>query len=128
MATFVNLATYKKKFLIVRITNTYKPCYSNFQIYECSRGYWALDLERAEKVDYIISVYNAEIKGVYEAAAWLPANSTFNSVLPVSPAPEGRYEFVGREAKNPIIKSLVGNIIQGCNSKGNPVTYCDRFI
>ena len=120
---FVDLSSVDKRFITVMVNKSYKPYFTPFQTYECARTAWHVDLNKAQKADYILAVYHGKIVGVYVAVGWLDGYSTENSVIKSSKNVEGRYEFVGKIVKSRFAKKLIGCEILGYKKKGYPVQY-----
>lgn len=81
-------------------------------LYEMTRKYWAVKIERASKATHVFAVVNGIVIAVYIPHEW--SNSK-------DPGHEGRCEFVGKEDKHSIyigksVKSYYGN-------STNPVRY-----
>jgi len=81
-------------------------------LYEMSRKYWKIKLERASKATHVLAVVDGVVEAVYIPQKW-----SYTRV----PEYKGRVEFVGTEAlKSPFIGKSV-KAYYGRSS--NPVTY-----
>lgn len=71
-------------------------------LYDATRGTWRLSAHQARRAKYALAVFAGVVREVYEIAEWLPAGSTAyvdpNRYVRV----EGRWEFVGRVADDPV--------------------------
>ena len=74
---------------------------SRMALYDCVRGAWAVNIDRVASRKYVLAVYSGVVREVYQAAQWLPAGSSlyFDGSKTFG---EGRYEFVGSLAPEPI--------------------------
>lgn len=88
--------------IAIKINRSYKENITKDGLYEITRGYWKIDIKKAQHVDYAFSVFNGIIIEVYRIEKWLPAGSIPRPPLPDAEVPEGRYEFVGEVAEEEI--------------------------
>lgn len=58
--------------MMIRISNTYSDALSPLELYEMTRGFWRVDVERAREVDYVLAVYQGIVREVYQVADWFP--------------------------------------------------------
>lgn len=82
--------------------------------YERARGYWRLNVNRAEKADYVLAIVHGIVKAVFKPIRWY-RSETYKGKTE-------RYEFEGIEIEgSPYIGLCVWNVI---NSKSqNPIAY-----
>ena len=96
------------KAILVTINQRYKPRMTDLELYEATRGVWVLS-QRREKADYVMAVYQGEVKEVYRVKRWLQACTleykTRTDVY--DPKYKGRWEFEG-EVANDIRHLYVG--------------------
>lgn len=92
----------KQKLIMIRINSTYSDSLSPLELYEMTRGYWRVDVERAKQADYVLAVYQGIVREVYQVADWFPGGSTFTQRKDDEDFAKNRYEFVGRIADEPI--------------------------
>ena len=85
--------------IAIKINQAYRENMTELELYEVTRGYWKVDVKRAEKADYVFSVYKGMIKEVYKVIEWLPAGTLPRPTLPDAEVPADRYEFVGEVAE-----------------------------
>lgn len=111
--------------IAIKINRSYREGMSKEALYEVTRGYWRLDVKRAEKAQYIFSVYGGVIKEVYEIMGWLPAGTVPRPTLPEAEIPVGRYEFVGEIAEDSVRNRYIERSIADLYRKGeaNPIKY-----
>lgn len=115
----------KQKLIMIRINSTYSDSLSPLELYEMTRGYWRVDVERAKQADYVLAVYQGIVREVYQVADWFPGGSTFTQRKDDEDFAKNRYEFVGRIADEPIrqkyrFKSVAHFFPKGCQT---PVRY-----
>jgi len=101
-------------------------------LYECTRGLWRLDAQRAGRARYLLAVFQGIIKEVYEIHECIPAKSEtkeywrkrlLSQGRNISPAlNHGRSEFVGQIAADDIRTKYVGRRMP-VRSTQNPVRY-----
>lgn len=97
-----------EKVLCITPKQLYRSDMSSAELYDATRGYWPVDIERASQADYVFSVYRGRVLEVYEVIEWYPAGTTFmatrenNGVVS-----DDRFEFVGQIASQAIRKKYV---------------------
>ena len=97
------------KLLCININNTYKSG-ERENIYEATRKYWKLNGERANKMDFLLSIYKGIVRAVFKPTHWYKSKEV-----------EGRWEFEGQEIKeSPYLHKDISNIIKRGQ---NPITY-----
>lgn len=111
--------------IAIKINQAYRENMTVLELYEVTRGYWKVDVKRAEKADYVFSVYKGMIKEVYKVKEWLPAGTIPRSTLPDAEVPADRFEFVGEIAEENIrdkyIEKSIANLYR--NGEANPIKY-----
>ena len=98
---------------------------TELELYEVTRGYWKVDVKRAEKADYAFCIYKGIIKEVYKIIEWLPAGTIPKPTLPDAETPADRFEFVGEIAEENIRDKYIEKPIANLYRKGeaNPIKY-----
>ena len=111
--------------IAIKISQAYRENMTELELYEATRGYWKIDVKRAERADYVFCVYKGIIKEVYKIKEWLPAGTIPRSTLPDAETPADRYEFVGEVAKEAIRSKYIEKSIANLYRKGeaNPIKY-----
>lgn len=119
----------KDNLIAIKVNCSYDENMTETALYEITRGYWKIDIKRAQQTDYAISVYKGIIIEVYKIEEWLPAGSIPRPTLPEAEVPKGRYEFVGEVAKKGIRDRYIGKSIANLYKKGeaNPIKYFFSF-
>lgn len=105
---------FDEKCLIIKVNKSLEE----YDLYDATRYAWRLDVNRAKKVDYIISVMYGVVKNVYVAEKWLKATKENFPGFPVSNFENPRYGFIGHEAPD--------NIKNKYNNKQIPKDYCKK--
>jgi hypothetical protein len=106
------LANVDESVVAINIAEQYPLVRNADELYNCTRGFWWLKKESAEKANYAFAVYKGVVKEVYEIDCWEPAKvqtgqislSKLNS-RPVETSAAvsfGRYQFVGKIAPGSI--------------------------
>ena len=111
--------------IAIKISQAYRENMTELELYEATRGYWKIDVKRAEKADYVFCVYKRIIKEIYKIKEWLPAGTIPRSTLPDAKVPTDRYEFVGEVAEEAIRNKYIEKSIANLYRKGeaNPIKY-----
>ena len=114
----------KHNILIINVNRTYstgkrKNKNSNYDrpnIYEATRGWWVLDIDRAKKVDYVLAEYKGVIRAVFQPEKWLQNPDRGNK----------RWGFEGKEVADQNILFLYDNKeVQKTKGAANPIRYLD---
>lgn len=69
----------KHNILVININKTYNigkkksrnPIYDRPDIYEATRGWWVLNIDRAKNIDYVLAEYKGIIRAIFEPQKWL---------------------------------------------------------
>lgn len=111
--------------IAIKINQAYRENMTELELYEVTRGYWKVNVKKAEKADYVFSVYKGMIKEVYKVREWLPAGTIPRPTLPDAETPAGRFEFVGEIAEENIRDKYIEKSIANLYRKGeaNPIKY-----
>jgi hypothetical protein len=111
--------------ILIRINQLYRPGMSARQLYEVTRGVWAIG-KRRETVKYALAVYHSIVREVYRIKSWHPAGTSsyrYRSRADVH-AP-GRWEFRGVVAEPGVRNRYVGRSVEHLLPTGsqNPIKY-----
>ena len=49
--------------IAIKVNQAYRENMTELELYEATRGYWKIDVKRAEKAEYVFSVYKGIIHG-----------------------------------------------------------------
>ena len=118
----ITLAAVQENIIAFKIAQSYDENMPKEALYDVTRGYWKVNLNRADRAEYALSVYKGIVKEVYKIHQWLPAGSVPRPTLPDAEVPEGRYEFTGEVAEDRIRNRYLGKCISGLNGR-NSVRY-----
>jgi len=114
--------------LLININREFRYGLSPIELYDATRSAWRLGEDR-ESVEYVLSVYRGVVREVYTIGAWLPAGATMRAKDEANdgrlPQREGRWEFVGEVADEPVRKLYLGKLVSAYFPRGNqnPVKY-----
>lgn len=105
--------------MMIRISATYSDALSPLELYEMTRGFWRVDVERARQADYVLAVYQGIVREVYQVADWFPGGTTFMQREEDGAWAKDRYEFVGRIADETVrqkyrLKNVAHFFLKGC--------------
>jgi hypothetical protein len=107
----------------ININQTYKHGISAGELYDCTRGIWRLDRDRAETARFAFAVYQGVIKEVYEINKWHSECSTeYKNRQPTPTKSRNRFEFVGKIAQDNVRDKYVGKQMPEPHSQ-NPIRY-----
>lgn len=113
--------------VLIRINRLYRSGMSREALYEATRGVWKAAPPRRDRARLALAVAPGGIVcGVYEISEWHPAASTPYKTRDGSKlSTEGRSEFTGQEAAEPIFQKYIGRSVAHCFSEGNrnPILY-----
>ncbi len=97
--------------LLFRINQLYYFGISPIELYDATRGIWALGPDR-DKVDLAFAVFEGVVREVYRVMVWLPAGSTFSTRGDDLRDPT-KWEFVGAVAEDSIRdKYIDGSVVK----------------
>ena len=89
--------------IAININQTYRCGISGGELYDCTRGIWRLNEDRAKKAHFAFAVYQGNVKEVYEINQWHAEGSTeYKDRETPSTLAGKRFEFVGKVAQNSI--------------------------
>jgi len=123
--------------MMININKRYRYDMTPFELYESTRGYWRVNREKAENIDFVLAVYRGIVLEVYQVADWYDAMTTLMDsradeivIDKDADSNEGehdtrRSEFVGRIAPEAIRKKYVYRSVEGFyeNGQRNPIRY-----
>src|SRR5687768_6642146 len=106
-----SLANIDDPVVAVNLNQTYRDGMGTEALYDCTRGIWRLNKERAEKAMYVFAVYHNVIIEVYKVDQWLAAGTTKYGWRRFTSAHlQGRYEFVGKVAPDQIREKYIDQL------------------
>ena len=120
----IKLIDIKVKAIIIILTKSFDYNMSDFELYDRTRGCWALNIERAEKAEYVFVVHDKIIHEVYTPTHWFESgNSMYSFNKSVLDKDKKRYEFIGKLAPENIRKKYHLKKIEDLKSYGQPIKY-----
>lgn len=60
----------KHNILVIKINRLFRWDMTPHELYEATRGYWVLSIDRAKSIEYVFAVYNQLIVAVYKPDEW----------------------------------------------------------
>jgi len=118
----------KEPALLIRINKAFRYSISERELYDYTRGFWKISLERAQNAKYGFAVYQGIIQEVYEIENWHKAQTTENVRNPedeVLLKTAGRLEFTGKIANYKIREKYKFKSVEHYFKHGNsnPIMY-----
>lgn len=111
--------------LLIRINQLYEPAMTPHELYDCTRGVWAVGPRRAG-AKYALAIFHGEVLEVYEIEKWHPAGTTSYESREIDlKRYGGRWEFTGVVAREDVRSKYVGEWVAHYFKRGeaNPVKY-----
>ena len=112
--------------ILIRIPILYRPDMDAAELYEATRGVWALSGRRARRAEYVLALTDQRVREVYRPDDWFPAGTTAYTFRDQEAMRRpGRWEFVGAIAENEIRERYVGLSLAEMFRPGaaNPIMY-----
>lgn len=109
--------------IALNVNRSYNENMTETELYDITRGYWRIDIKKAQYVDYAMSVYKGTIIEVYKIEKWLQAGTIPRATLPDAEVPERRYEFKGKIAEKVIRDKYIGKSIANLSTSQYPIKY-----
>jgi len=81
--------------VIININKKYKRGFTNEDIYEATRAYWAIREDKIPKLKYVLSEYKGLIVEVFEVKNWYPVKVAYNPGSKREGEMRTRYGFEG---------------------------------
>jgi len=113
----------KHNILIININRTFdkkrkkkeeNPIYDRPNIYEATRGWWVLDINRAKNIDYVLAEYRGVIRAIFKPKRWM-STTEFGGI---------RWGFEGDEVNDKEILDLyINKAVPKIQGMANPIRY-----
>jgi hypothetical protein len=124
----LNAEDIKHKILVININKTFdtgkkkikinNPIYARPNIYEATRGWWRLNKNKAEKVDYVLAEYKGIVRAIFEAKRWLQDKNRGDK----------RWGFEGEEVVDKAILDIYLNKeVPKSRGTANPIRYFNQI-
>lgn len=109
---------FKVPTMLIKINRLYREGMRDDEIYDVTRQWWRIRLERAEKMKYALAVSDSVVRKVFAIASWetdAEAGEDYG----------GRIRFIGHIAEDSLQKRWVGKSVKTLFPKGavNPIRY-----
>lgn len=115
----LELEDLEENIAIIKVNRSYRKGMSELELYDITRGCWKRKLESIEKAEYVLSVFNGEVKEVYKVDEWMPASELNRKTIPFDSAKEkGRIGFSGKKADSEIRNKYLGKSIAKLFKRG----------
>jgi uncharacterized protein len=109
--------------ILIVINWSFRYGMNPIELYDGVRSAWIVG-EKREKAKYAFAVYDSVVQEVYKIAAWLPYNSTLNTVgRIVDNNLNNRWEFVGQIADENIRNKYLFKNVSDYLGPRNPINY-----
>lgn len=82
--------------MVIKINKTYNRNISPEELYNSVRGIWRANINRVQKVEYVLGVYNNLIVACYKPEKWYKLDDSNAKKLPKSMLPEDWTQIEGR--------------------------------
>ena len=115
------LKTIRHKILVININKTFdnkrnrkntNPVYTRPNIYEATRGWWVLDIKRAQNMEYVLAEYGGVIRAIFKPEKWL------------QDIENKRWGFEGIEVcDNEILQLYINRAVPKIQGMANPIRY-----
>lgn len=118
--------TIKEPVILININRNYRPQMSIQSLYDATRSAWKVGRKR-ELAVYAFSVYGGIVREVFAISTWAEGGTTMHNSDRDGRTHrrEGRWEFVGQVAEEPVRKRYVGRSVAHYFKPGaqNPIMY-----
>jgi hypothetical protein len=122
----VEVTAFAEPAILIRINKTYRDGMSAQELYDATRGLWIAKGAKRDDAKYAMAVYQGVVREVYRVDAWYPAGTTsYHTRRFTDDELQGRWEFVGEVAEEPLRAKYVGKSVASYFSRGavNPIMY-----
>ncbi len=118
-----SIARIDEPVVAININKTYRAGISAGELYDCTRGIWRLDRDRAERARFGFAIYQGVVKEVYEIDKWHREGSTeYKNRETPSSSTKNRFEFVGKVAQDNIREKYIEKQMPQMHGQ-NPICY-----
>ena len=118
----ISLSEFDRPTAVIKVNRLYRPGISADELSDITRGYWKTARRKASLCDIVLSVYQGEVKEVYDVDQWvdgqeLKMSTNINGYRP------GSFGFNGHVAPKSIRDKFIGRSVRSLYKKGdqNPV-------
>ena len=100
-----------QEIIVIKISRSYQKGMTAKELYLATSRSWKLSMERCKGVRTVLCVAEDEVKEVYSVDEWIESSD------------EGRKEFVGRVANEPLRSIWLGQNASDIAAKYSPIRY-----
>lgn len=100
-----------REIIVIKISQSYRKGMTPDELYLATSRSWKLAMERCKDVRTVLCVAENEVKEVYSVDEWIESSD------------EGRKEFVGSVANEPLRSSWLGQDATEIAAKYSPIRY-----
>ena len=97
--------------LVIKISRSYRKGMTADELYLATSRSWKLSMDRCQRVATVLCVAEMEVKQVYSVDQWIESID------------EGRKEFVGKIAQEPLRSTWLGQDASSISAKHSPIRY-----
>jgi hypothetical protein len=100
--------------MIIKINKRYHDNITGQELYEATRRWWRVNVNKAKEMKFVLSVANGVVKEVYEDIKWNEKDEE-----------SGRSAFTGKPTTDTYWKKFIGKSVRGLFTRGesNPIKY-----
>ena len=100
-----------QEIIVIKISKSYRKGMTSNELYLATSRSWKLSMDRCKNVRTVLCVAENEVKEVYSVDEWIESID------------EGRKEFVGSVAKDPLRSTWLGQEASEIAAKYSPIRY-----
>ena len=110
----IDSSQFTENTMIIKINRMYRENISERELYEATRGWWRVNVNKAKEMKFVLSVANGVVKEVYEDIKWNEKDEE-----------SGRSAFTGKPTTDTYWKKFIGKSVRGLFTRGesNPIKY-----
>ena len=121
-----------EKVVCLQVNQYYRFDMTPMEVYDLTRAFWRVDIERANKAKYVFALFHDKIVAVFKPFKWVPAGTTYMAPRPYDgkgPVDKTKKEFIGQYASKSVQKRFKGKSVAKLINLGeNPVSYIPSDI
>ena len=100
-----------REIIVIKISKSFRKGMTSNELYLATSRSWKLSMERCKHVRTVLCVAENEVKEVYTVEEWIQSSD------------EGRKEFVGSVAQEPLRSTWLGQDASDIAAKYSPIRY-----
>ena len=112
----IDASQFTENAMIIKINRRYYENITASELYEATRGWWRVNVDNAQKMKFVLSVANGEVREVYDNIDWCEIDEE-----------SGRRAFTGKVTEDQYWRGFIGKSVKNLFNKGeaNPIKYFD---